>query len=92
LLFLICIRRSRPASRRRTRHPGQKRHGEIDAQRVVALRTVPAADQADHRTSGSKFEGQPQALGPVVAHLFGHLAAATQRPKIFDCTSTEVRR
>lgn len=91
-VFLICIRRSRPASRRRTRHPDTKRHGEIDAQGVVTLRTVPAAYQADHRTSRSKLEGKSETLGAVVAHLFGHLATATQHPKIFDCTSTEVRR
>lgn len=92
LFILICIRRSGSAGRRRTRDSDTERDGEIDAQGVFAVRTVPAADQADHRAPGSKFQGEPPALGAVVAHVFGYPAAATQRPQIFDCPPAEVRR
>lgn len=89
---LSFIRRSRPASRRRTRYFNTERYGEIDAQRVTALWTLPTADQANHRTSRSKLEGKPQALGAVITNVFGNLTTSTQRTKIFDCSSAKVCR
>lgn len=86
------IRRSRSASRRRTRHSNTERYGEIDAQRVTSLWTLPTADQANHWTSRSKLEGKPQTLGAIIFNVFGNLTAATQRTKIFDCTSAKVCR
>lgn len=87
-----CVRRrSGPEGRGRTRHVDPERHGEVDAQRVVALRTVPAADQTDHRTSGSQLPGEPQTLGALVAHVLGGVAAAAKRSQVFDRASAEVR-
>lgn len=88
----LSIRRSGPEGRRRTHHADTDRDGEGDAQGVDPVRTVPAADQTDHGTSGPEFAGQPQALGAVVVDVFGHLAAAAEHSKVFDSAFAQVCR
>lgn len=55
------------------------------------MRAVLPAYQTDHGTPGPELQSELKTLGVVIAHVFGHPAAATQRPQVFDSSPAKVR-
>lgn len=55
------------------------------------MRAVLATHQTDHGTPGPELQSEPKTLGTVIAHVFGHPAAAAKRPQVFDSAPAKVR-